>query len=304
MSSVPSTPPIAYTDLSSLRRLPSDSDGLDAVAKQFESLFVDQMLKSMRKATSALAPNPMLGGPELELRQEMLDHQWAIHLSENGGLGLRDLITDQLGGGQGREARSAGLAPAQLLRSAESIAAEELTALRQAAPVSVQEGFARDLLSVAERVLADTDLDPRAVVAQAALETGWGRHTIRLPDGRSSFNLFGIKADAAGGAGSHATGVVAAQTTEYQGADAERVVARFRVYRTAAAAVADYRDLLLDSPRYAEAVRLAKDPGAFADALQRAGYATDPRYGAKLQQVQEYLSSLLRDAPTLASRTD
>lgn len=314
MDALSSTPPIAYTDLSSLRRIPSDQDGLDAVAKQFESLFVDQMLKSMRAATRALSPDSLLGGPELELRQEMLDHQWAIHLSENGGLGLRDLITDQLGGrpaaaGVERLPEVAadaggGTKPAPLRRLSSRAAAAEFEALRSATPVSVQAGFARDLMPIAERVLDGTPLDPRAVVAQAALETGWGRHTLRLPDGRSSFNLFGIKAAAGGATSQHASGAVAARTTEYRDQEAEQVTAEFRVYPSAAAAVADYRDLLLSSPRYADAVASAKDPAAFADALQQAGYATDPLYGAKLQQVQGSLADLLQSAPTLASRTD
>ncbi|MGI9324505.1 MAG: rod-binding protein [Pseudomonadales bacterium] len=100
LSSVSSTPaPMAYTDIRALSSKPVDkAQSLAEAAQQFESLFIDWVLKSMREANASLAEGSYLNSSEVEMHQEMLDHQMAIHLSSNGGLGLRALIMDQLSG--------------------------------------------------------------------------------------------------------------------------------------------------------------------------------------------------------------
>lgn len=292
---------VSYTDLNSLRNLKDAEGNLDAVARQFESLFVDQLLKSMRNATAALSPDSLFGGSELELRQEMLDHQWAIHTSESGGLGLRQLIMSQLSGQASTAEATAPIAAgsqAPLLRQASA----SYGPLADRPLPSVQEGFVKDLLPRLEVGLAGTPLVPETVLAQAALETGWGRHTLRLPNGQSSFNLFNIKATAT--QSSHASGSVTTTTDEFRGGQRAMVTADFRSYPDVDAAIADYRDLILGNARYAGAVEAAKDPVLFADALQEAGYATDPKYGIKVARVEASVMQWVRSARDQIAEAD
>ena len=280
---VTATSTISYTDLNALNHIENDSEGLDAVARQFESLFVNQMLKAMREATAALAEGSLLNSSELTMRQEMLDNQLAIHLSESGGLGLRTLIMAQLGGASSDQAvMPSAMSPQSgipvALRRTEALVSE---------PMSLKQGFIQGLLPQLEAKLDGSPLEPRAVLAQAALETGWGRYIPRRSDGHSSFNLFGIKASAGNETTAFANGAVNQRTTEYVDGEAHEIEAEFRAYPDFGAAIADYRALLQNSPRYAGVLRAAKDPVAFADALQEAGYATDPKYAMKLRQVHE-----------------
>ena len=118
------------------------------------------------------------------------------------------------------------------------------------------------------------------MISQAALETGWGRKEIRHADGSPAYNLFGIKA---GGNWKGPTAEV--WTTEYVGGKPQRVKAQFRSYSSYAESFADYAKLIKDSPRYAQVRARGQDATAFAQGLQRAGYATDPAYAEKLSRV-------------------
>ncbi|MEM6710088.1 MAG: glucosaminidase domain-containing protein [Pseudomonadota bacterium] len=279
--------PISYFDVGQLRNQTGNGNDLEAVAAQFESLFVSQMLKAMREATRALASEPLFGGSELTLRQDMLDQQWAIHLSESGGLGLRDLILGQL---QGRSTPLREPADGVVRLKAAAVGSRSIsTQAALTSPVSLQVGFVRDLLPKLEQGLSGTPLEARVVLAQAALETGWGKHVIRDASGRSSFNLFGIKAGA-----SPDEAVALAETTEFVNGRAERRQEPFRAYASTDASIADYRRLLVTGERYADALG-AKDPSAFADALQEAGYATDPDYATKLKRVYQSVLRVLAE---------
>lgn len=121
---------------------------------------------------------------------------------------------------------------------------------------------------------------PRALIAQAALETGWGQHVIRHANGRSSYNLFNIKAH-----GGWQGGRVRVPTLEYRGGVAVREFAEFRAYDSPAAAFRDYAELLRGNPRYADVLRAGDNETAFARALEAAGYATDPRYAEKIERI-------------------
>ncbi|MEO1576628.1 MAG: flagellar assembly peptidoglycan hydrolase FlgJ, partial [Pseudomonadota bacterium] len=142
--------------------------------------------------------------------------------------------------------------------------------------------FVRAIWPLAQQAAATLRVSPRMIVAQAALETGWGRHGIRHADGTQANNLFGIKAG--GGWGGPSVDV---PTTEVLGGIARKVVAAFRSYGSLAESVADYTRLILTSPRYRAALNTGGDGVAFARALQDGGYATDPAYAAKVLSIAD-----------------
>jgi flagellar protein FlgJ len=145
---------------------------------------------------------------------------------------------------------------------------------------TLAENFVERMAPYARVAAEQTGVPARFVLGQAALESGWGTREVRGADGRNSFNLFGIKA------GRNWKGpVVEASTTEYANGIPRRSLERFRAYGSYAEAFADYAEFLKSNPRYAGVLAGAGDAGAFASGLQRAGYATDPRYAEKLSQV-------------------
>lgn len=147
-------------------------------------------------------------------------------------------------------------------------------------PPHSPEAFISALWPHAQRAAADLGISPKVLLAQAALESGWGKRQIRTEDGQPSFNLFGIKA------GRSWTGErVQVSTLEYTGTVNERRRENFRAYDSLSEAFDDYVGLLKNNPRYRQALAAGEDQGAFADALQRAGYATDPRYAAKIKSI-------------------
>lgn len=142
------------------------------------------------------------------------------------------------------------------------------------------EAFVADVWPHAQAAAAELGVDPRMLVAQAALETGWGRSVMRGPDGKPSHNLFGIKAT-----GGWQGAAVAQGTVEFRGGVMQRERASFRAYGSVGESFADYVRLVRDNPRYREAVAAGTDGARFAEALERAGYATDPQYAEKLKAI-------------------
>jgi flagellar protein FlgJ len=142
-----------------------------------------------------------------------------------------------------------------------------------------QAGFVQRMWPHALLAEKTTGVPAAYIVGQAALESGWGRHEIRKSDGSPSHNLFGIKAGA-----SWSGDAVQAKTTEYVEGRARKQVEKFRAYGSYSEAFSDWARLLANSPRYGEVLRSADSAGEFAEGMQRAGYATDPQYGAKLER--------------------
>ena len=244
-------------------------------ARQFESLFMQELMKSMRATTMS---SGMLDNPGSKLGTEMLDTQFAGQLAGMKG-GLSEAIMRQL---ERQMGLSPGPIPAPPARASANATPQPLDRLDK--PVKIPEkgaaGFVQQHSAAAARAQAETGIPAAFMVAQAAHETGWGRKEIRHADGTSAHNLFGIKA------GAGWTGPVAeVTTTEYIGGAARKVTARFRAYASYEASFADYARLMKDSPRYAGVVSAAQDATAFAHGLQKAGYATDPAYGEKLARV-------------------
>jgi peptidoglycan hydrolase FlgJ len=245
---------------------------LRETAKQMESLFMEQLLKSMRATTLATGAFDDSGS---RMATEMLDSQLATQMSGQPG-GLSDAIMKQI-------ERQMGLAPGPIPARGSANDTPEASADHPAAtsiPQTGTAGFIRQHTAAARAAEAATGIPAAFMVAQAAQETGWGRKEIRHPDGTPSYNLFGIKA------GPDWKGPVAeVTTTEYVGGSPVKTVARFRAYGSYAESFADYARLMKTSPRYQTVVANAGSAAGFAQGLQRAGYATDPAYAEKLTRV-------------------
>lgn len=302
-------------------------------AQQFEALFMQMVLKSMREA---LPKSGMLDSTAQEMYTGMLDAQLATKVAASG-TGLADTIAKQLtrhmqagaAGAAGVERRpAAAAAPSTVDRHAELAGpnpngaaryaelaaagpnaaareayvarAEVSAALREppaadgrrpAANDSVQRRFVLrhwDHALAAER---QTGIPAKFIVGQAALESGWGRHEMRDASGQPSHNLFGIKA------GANWRGrTVDVVTTEYDNGVEKKLVEKFRAYDNYAEAFRDWAQLMVSSPRFAQVLRAGRDAHGFAHGLQRAGYATDPQYGAKLARVIDAAAALRGDA--------
>ena len=253
-------------------------EGIKEAAKQFESLFMRELLKSMREATvkSGLTDSP--GG---DLGTDLLDQQFAVQMSGQPG-GLSELIAKQLSRQMGQPDAAASpqtpVTPPAANAKVTGSAAAAYNA-QAMAPANASGNFVKRHSEAADRIAKATGLPAGFMLGQAGHETGWGKHEIKQKDGTPSFNLFGIKA------GPNWTGKVAeVTTTEYSNGVAKKTVAKFRAYDSYDESVRDYARLITETPRYAQAKQQTSSPLAFASGLQRAGYATDPDYASKLSR--------------------
>lgn len=270
---------------------------LRAVAKQFESLFARMLIKSMRETSFG---DGLMDSEQSEFYRDMFDQQLAVELSEGKGLGLADMLVRQLaqGSNAGRGAPSTGQtadlshAHAGEVKTADLSHASvgEVKTATEWRPAS-REDFVRQVWPHAVAAGRALGVAPATIVSHAALETGWGRSLPQQADGQTSFNLFGIK-----GGGRWEGASASASTLEFRGGAMVRSREQFRAYDSLGDGVADYARLLGGSPRYAAARNTGADVDAFAGALQRAGYATDPQYADKLRAVAAQVNSML--APT------
>lgn len=306
--------------MANLKRIAGSQDrqALSQVAKQFESLFLEMVMKDMR---STVPEGGLLDSSQVKAWQSMHDQQLAINLS--GGLGIAEMLERQLGRGDPPEAAShfplsprtdpraysafsgiqkdagesdsARLGPrssfARFIEGTGRVATAQLehpepienrTVGRQGLAEDRLDGtpanFVKTLWDTARKYAPQLGLDPVFVLGQAALETGWGGKLIRHRDGRNSHNLFGIKA------GSEWQGErVRVRTLEYTDGVMQQRLEPFRSYASFDEAFADYANLL-QKPRYREVVAAGSDLRAFARGLQASGYATDPNYGHKIMQ--------------------
>ena len=241
-------------------------------AKQFEALFMQELMKSMRAASMS---SGMLDNEGSKLGTEMLDQQFATKMTGLPG-GLSDMIAKQL---ERQLGVATGLTPPNLSSQPSKSAAAVATPQPHIPTRSAGE-FVKVHDAAAKAVEAQSGIPASFMIAQAAHETGWGRKEIRGADGTDSHNLFGIKA------GPGWTGPVAeVTTTEYINGRPQKVKAQFRAYASYEESFRDYAKLLKDSPRYAGVVANASSAKGFAQGLQRAGYATDPAYAEKLSKV-------------------
>jgi len=255
------------------------------VARQLESLFMREMIKSMREATLKAG---LLDSDQEQISSDLLDQQLSVAMSGQIG-GLAQAIERQLARSMGTaaevgQAAQAGTPPHLSVPSTFSLPrtlrpgapAQAAGALPAQAGNSARAQFVARHSAAAAQVARESGIPAAFLLGQAGHETGWGQARMRCADGSDAHNLFGIKA------GKGWTGRVAeVLTTEYIGGVPRRVKAKFRAYDSYEASFRDYARLLAHHPRYAHALR-QRTPAAWASALQQAGYATDPHYARKL----------------------
>ena len=234
-------------------------------AKQFESLFMRELVKSMREATMK---SGMLDSPGSDLSTDLLDQQLSVQMSGMPG-GLSDLIARQLS--QQTTPADPNAAAAKTSKAAIPIPVGAYK------PTGNQSEFVQRHAAVAAKVEQASGLPSGYMLGQAGHETAWGKHEIRMKGGAPSFNLFGIKASAGW------TGNVAeVTTTEFVKGAAQKVVAKFRAYGSYEESFRDYARLITQSPKYAQVPQQIASAQSYATGLQKAGYATDPDYASKL----------------------
>jgi flagellar protein FlgJ len=272
-------------------------DALKRAAQQFEALFMNIMTKSMR----ANGGESLLDNQDTKLYTELLDQQYAQKISAGRGLGLADALVQQLTRNQvSPQDAEVSAAPLPIQRGTaqkafslpgnaqtplpiapnNAVTIKPLSDSPNSAPPSPKE-FVNHFLPHAKATARELGVQPQAILAQAALETGWGKRQIKLADGSPSHNVFGIKA------GADWRGPVAqVRTTEYVRGVAQQRVEKFRAYASDEAAFRDYAALLKNAPRY-RGVLNADSAASFAQGLQQAGYATDPRYAAKIASIAQ-----------------
>ena len=289
MSPLDNTLALNPQGMDGLRKLANSADsreGIKAAAKQFESYFLQLMLKSMRETLSQDGP---FDSQETRTFTEMFDQQIAQRASQGRGLGLADLMIAQLG---------TLSQPAEKLTQADNLVQEspvqpvpvagtlpDLSAPAAPSadsngktPASAPGSFVDRLWPHAVEAARSLGVSPHFLVAHAALETGWGKHELKGTNGTASNNLFNIKA------GSNWKGkTVEAEVTEFVNGKPVKLTEKFRAYDSPAGSFADYVNLLGSSPRYAGV--LNQDAEGFVRGLQQGGYATDPAYAEKLRRV-------------------
>ncbi|HHO59175.1 MAG TPA: flagellar assembly peptidoglycan hydrolase FlgJ, partial [Thiotrichales bacterium] len=294
----------------------SEAERADAnreVAQQFESLFLQMMLKSMRDASDT---GESMEGEQTRFYQDMFDKQIALELSQrpNGGIGLADVMAQQLGGQPPQKSAdnasplSFNINVRQSVLSVKAAMAEPVSvsasAEKAAAKTSATETtgefrpenstqFIQSLWPHAQRAAQQLGVAPEIIIAQSALETGWGQKMMTDHSGSNANNLFGIKADERW-SGER----VSVATLEFRDGVAAKENAEFRAYRSIGDSVDDYVSFLQNSPRYQQALDHGGDMTSYLRNLQQAGYATDPAYAEKIQGItqresfQQLVSSL------------
>jgi flagellar protein FlgJ len=253
----------------------SPDQSLKAVARQFETVFLNMMLKSMREATPQ---DGAFDSEQTKMFTGMLDQQLAQSMADRG-VGLADIMMRQLTQHPVLSAES-GVPSTQHPALSTQNSALGTQHLPSAYRGDVQQSFIDKMRPHAEQASRTAGIPAHLIMGQAALESGWGRREIRMADGSDTHNLFGIKA------GKDWNGKVAeVTTTEYRNGAASKQVERFRAYDSYTEGFQDYVKLLSDNPRYEAVLQQGGDAKGFAQALQQAGYATDPRYADKLAGV-------------------
>ncbi|WP_323814619.1 flagellar assembly peptidoglycan hydrolase FlgJ [Cellvibrio sp. NN19] len=340
--------------LNSIKAMGRDKDpqALKEIAKKFEGLFVQQMLKTMRQANEAFGDGNMFDSQTTRFHRDMLDQQMVINLTSGKGIGLADHFYQQmmqnygsgmrkepaaestenigdlpnavqyrhalqeqavadnaeanasnmdawiddflrmsdnthmqaaLGGDEQPQYAQPPMYPTQYSMVPALLSKPQAMTYRGGQKSSIsesQENFVMMLKPHAEKAAAELQINPDVLIAQVALETGWGKHVIHDKQGTNSFNLFNIKAT-----GQWQGDKVNVSTLEYRDGIAANEKADFRKYTDYAESFSDYVRLMKNNPRYQQALDAGANSSAYADALQSAGYATDPQYAKKIKQL-------------------
>ncbi|MGI1677416.1 MAG: flagellar assembly peptidoglycan hydrolase FlgJ [Cellvibrionaceae bacterium] len=337
----------AYTDLSSLKKINQMADtdkstALKELSKQFESIFINLMLKTMRESNAVFEEGGLFNSSEMKFHRESFDNQLALNLSNQGGIGLADAFYQQMhrqydaSQSEGSDVKSIEktavteaftLDPKSPMKDLEkyfnqsgqpfsigndarllhpvkeaafdkvkaSVIGEGLTSIEMTdskntvasktnAPAfddhfKTPETFVESIYPFAKKASEKLGIDPKVLVAQAALETGWGKHVISNRQGESSNNLFNIKADHRWDGDR-----VSVSTVEYRDGIAKKESANFRHYNSLVDSFNDYVSFIETQPRYQQALQTST-PKDYVQSLQESGYATDPNYAKKIMNI-------------------
>ncbi len=267
---------IATSDFQSLNELKLEAKtdarkALPEVAKQFEAIFLQAMLKSMRMGQHFLDESSPFSGKNQATFQDMLDAQYASSIADTRGIGLAQMMEKQL-------ENTIPVSAEQPENKSEIAVLPKEFQETSASPTI--DGFIKSIWPLAQQAASAIGLDPKILVAQAALETGWGKFMAKDGEGASSNNLFNIKASP------HAAeNAVEVQTTEYIANTPIKMNASFRKYASLEQSFDDYVSLIKNSDRYQSAVSNAASPERYVNELHKAGYATDPSYGSKILKI-------------------
>lgn len=317
----------SFTDVNSLDGVKAlgrdkDPEALRKISQQFESMFMQQMLKTMRSTNEIFSEGNYMHSSATQFHQQMFDHQMALEMSSGKGMGLADVLFRQLSAQYSGEfiepqkdtseldaaapsVKGASAPPANdpvingatenSVQSDKPVESITKTGNKQAAAMTAED-FIQSLLPSAQAAAEQLNVKPQVLLAQAALETGWGKHVIHAGNGDNSHNLFNIKADQRWDGGS-----VNVPTLEFRDGIAAKEQANFRQYNSYAESFSDYVAFIKGNPRYQQALQQASDPKAYTRELQKAGYATDPDYADKINRLLD--SDIIRNAgtPNLAS---
>lgn len=272
-----------YTDIQSMTRLRTQARNdpqatLKQVAKHFESLYMNMMLKSMRAASFG---DPNFDSNNSSMYRDMYDSQISLQLSEQQGLGLADMLVKQLQNNMPKSTaeNSSGDVSFKEVDSVVTLSAVKHNQ-NQSVKFNSREDFVNTLMPYAEQAAEELELAPQVLIAQAALETGWGQHMQKLPNGKSSYNLFNIKSGSAWDGPE-----LNVRALEYKNGVAEKSNSSFRVYGSLQESFDDYVQFIKSNPRYQDALSVTNDPEAYTHELQKAGYATDPDYAEKINNI-------------------
>lgn len=318
MSTATATGNLSQTDFSHFAglRLAAKKDpdaSLKKVSREFEALFVQMMLKAAREAGGQ---DGMLDNHESRLYHEMFDDQMALSIAEKGNLGIEDMLRKQFASSVPKPGKDAAASAIHELKLPERktfpdvampyVPAPEVegndevvdvtrwnspqAGSTSAAPEVDRTRFTTSLREHAARAAARLGTTPDILIAQAALETGWGKHVMPGTDGQSSNNFFSIKADP-----SWTGDTVKHRTLEFVQGRAVNINAGFRSYAGVGQAFDDYAEFISQNPRYQRALENARDPRAYVQELQRAGYATDPQYAQKILQIHQQVAAVGSD---------
>ena len=290
-----------YTDFHGLSQLKADvrngatDESIEQVARQFESIFTQMMLKSMRDANQI--EGGLFDNDQSKTYREMFDKQLSLTLSEGRGIGLKEMLIRQLGGAPDGTPTAVDdemvfnplperMASQSVVHSVHGANAVVYRAGRIESP----RDFVEQMRPAAERAAEKLGVSADVLISQSALETGWGKAIIQDPNGNNSHNMFGIKAD------SRWQGErVAVPTVEYENGVARKELHLFRAYDSYEESFNDYANFIQSNPRYENALSVVAVPQQYLASLQQAGYATDPKYASKISKIME--SNVIQQKP-------
>ncbi|MDA7746086.1 flagellar assembly peptidoglycan hydrolase FlgJ [Psychromonas sp.] len=306
-----------YFDLQGLEQLrqktkTNDKETIREVANQFESMFASMLIKSMRQANEAFETDSPFNNQQTKFYTDMQDKQLAVDISRHGALGLADALVrqldptsvirpsaipqDQLTMPNAKQemlnlhtekSEQAFNKPDQLSASNQSALNDSALALSQhntqneeSTDFSSPESFIQTLLPYAKQVAKSLGISPEVMIAQSALETGWGQKILKKPDQQSSFNLFNIKSH-----NNWQGESVNKNSLEVEDGVGVQRNSNFRVYQSLKESFKDYSDFIKNNKRYEQALEQGDNAGRYIEELQQAGYATDPQYADKIKQI-------------------